>query len=298
MPSKKILFSVLAGLLACHTLAVEPGTNSAAPSSLSAPEKNSVIADLNDLVSRINQKLQQGKNTEADLADNIKEFDALLAKHKDAKPEERANILLQKANLYLQVFNDPEKALAVFKQIKSDFPGLQVNGNIDELIGNLQHAVESKKIRDALAPGTVFPDFSVKDLNGKPLSVGQYKGKVVLVNFWGTWCPPCIAEMPDLLSAYNKYHSKGFEVIGISMDEDKDKLERYLKVKDIPWPQNYEGKRWDNTLAQKYGVDSTPTSYLLDRDGKIIARFTIPQELIEKLDPMVAKALENSKTGK
>jgi len=82
----------------------------------------------------------------------------------------------------------------------------------------------------------------------------------------------CLVELPDLQKAYNTYHSKGFEVIGISMDEDEKVLEKFIKQKKIQWPQYFEGERFDGKLATKYGIEAAPTGYLIDRDGKIIKR--------------------------
>jgi peroxiredoxin len=247
-----------------------------------------VVTDLNDLISRINVKIMEKKRKESDYADNIKEFDTLVAKHKDASADDRAEILMQKGKLYLQILEDPEKAIAVFTQIKTSFPSVQLNGDTDEFLAGLKEMVEKKKIQDALAPGSPFPDFSKKDIAGNDLSISKYKGKVVLVDFWATWCPPCVAEMPEIVAAYNKYHDKGLEMVGISLDVDKDALERFIKQRKMPWPQFYDGKRFENELAVKYGIDAIPTTYLLDREGKVIARFNPGDDL----DAEIAKALK------
>jgi peroxiredoxin len=257
-------------------------TNSPATSSVESKGTPSpAIAALNELVTRINAKLDKDKNTEADLADNLKEFEPLVAKYKDkgASPEDLVRILSMKAQLYLEVLNEPEKALAVFKQVKADFPGTQINGNTDEVIANIQGMVDRKKIRDDLAPGKPFPDFNETDVAGNPLSLSKYKGKIVLIDFWATWCMPCIVKLPEIQKAYDKFHSQGFEVIGVSLDEEKERLESFVKQKKMPWPEFFDGKKWENKLAQKYGVDQTPTSYLLDRNGKIIAKLSGDEDL-------------------
>src|SRR5215469_2701384 len=292
---KKLLLSALATVLLPLSFsyrAVSAETNltetTSATNATTAAASAAVGADLDELVTRINTKLkQQDKINETDLADNIKEFDTLVAKHKDAPPAARAQILLMKANLYLQVLHDPEKALPVLKQIKSDFPTVQLNGGMDDFINTVQAMVEKQKIRGSLVPGAAFPDFNEKDLDGKPLAISNYKGKVVLVDFWATWCPPCVMELPKIQDAYNKYHDQGFEVVGISLDEDKGRLEQFIKQRKMPWPEFFDGKRWENKLAVKYGVEQTPTGYLLDRDGKIIASPTAEDDL----DAQVAKAL-------
>lgn len=291
--NKRFLLALTALLL---TLPASPNLFSAEPNpadtSPAPKDTNAVtdaaVADLNDLVSRINDKLKHDKTKESDLADNLKEFDALIAKHKDAKPDKLAQILVMKAQLYMEVLDQPEKALAIFKQIKSDYPTTQVNGNSDEVISNLQGMIERKKIRDALVPGASFPDFNENDVEGKPLSISKFKGKVVLIDFWATWCGPCVVKLPEIQKAYDKFHDQGFEVVGISLDVEKDRLQQFTKQRKMPWPEFFDGKRWENKLAVKYGVDSTPTSYLLDRDGKIIAKLSGSDDL----ETEVAKALK------
>ena len=259
-----------------------------APTNGAGSATNAVNADLNDLVTRINDKLRQDKTNETDLADNLKEFDALVAKHTNAAPADRTQILVMKAQLYLQVLDEPEKALEIFKQIKNDYPTAQLNGNTESIISSLQGDIDRRKSREALVPGALFPDFSETDLKGKPLAISNYKGKVVLVDFWATWCMPCVLELPQVQQAYEKFHSKGFEIVGVSLDEDKGKLEQFIEQKKMPWPEFFDGKRWENKLAVKYGVDSTPTGYLLDRNGKIIAKLASADDL----ETEVAKALK------
>lgn len=116
------------------------------------------------------------------------------------------------------------------------------------------------------------PDFSLAEVGtGKTFSLSANKGKVVLIDFWATWCGPCVAELPNVLKAYEKHHAKGFEIIGISLDSDQKKLETFVKQKHMTWPQYFDGQGWQNKLAQQYGVNSIPATYLVDRQGNIIA---------------------------
>ena len=128
------------------------------------------------------------------------------------------------------------------------------------------------KVRAALVEGTTFPDFSVEDVKGNPLSISGYKGKVVLIDFWATWCGPCVAELPNVLKTYEKYHDKGFEIIGISLDQDKGGLTGFIKQNKMTWQQYFDGQVWANKLAVKYGVEAIPATYLLDGEGNIIGK--------------------------
>jgi peroxiredoxin len=250
-------------------------------------ETNDVSAELKELVSLIQTKMEQGKKTEAELADEIKKFDVLLAKHKDEKTDEVARVLLMKGLLYLQVLDNPEKGAEVVQQLKADFPETAPGKNADEILENIKRQQEAKKIQAALKNGAKFPDFEEKDLIDKPLSIERYKGKVVLLDFWATWCGPCVHELPNVLKTYEAYHGKGLEIIGISLDQDKAKLTKFIQDKGMTWPQFFDGKGWGNKLAVKYGIQSIPATFLLDGEGRIIGRDLRGDDLAEA----VAKAL-------
>jgi thiol-disulfide isomerase/thioredoxin len=133
-------------------------------------------------------------------------------------------------------------------------------------------ATRREKIQSSLVVGTLFPGFVEKDLQGRTLSLADYKVKIVLIDFWATWCGPCVSELPHVLKTYNKYHSDGFEVIGISLDQDETLLREFLKKNDISWSQYFDGQGWQNKFARLYDVNSIPATFLLDREGKIVAK--------------------------
>ena len=239
---------------------------------LRAADSTSAKTELQTLVTKIQVKLKEGKKTEKELADDLKEFDAVLARHAGEKTDDVAQILFMKAMLYIQVFDNPATGTDLMKQLKRDFPETAQGKNADKMIESIAKGEEGKKIQRSLVVGSKFPDFAQKDTAGKPLSVANYKGKVVLVDFWATWCGPCVAELPNVLKTYEKYHGKGFEIVGISLDQDGAKLASFTKEKNMTWPQFFDGKGWGNELAVKYGVNSIPATYLLDAQGNIAAK--------------------------
>ena len=268
---------------------------------LCAAEPSAAAAELKDLVTRINASLHEGKHTEADQADHLKEFDALLAKHKGDTSDDVAEIAFMKAYLYIVVFQQTDKGSEMLKQVQRDFPDSTSAKKVDQVLASIKQGEEARKLQAAAAtapeieetmpPGSIFPDFQVADLEGKPLSLANYKGKVVMVDFWATWCGPCVMEVPNVAAVYKKYHPQGFEIIGISLDRegDKDKLIAFTKENKMPWRQYYDGKFWDNDLVVKYGIHGIPSAFLLDGNGKIIAEGIALRG--PALDPAVKKAL-------
>jgi thiol-disulfide isomerase/thioredoxin len=108
---------------------------------------------------------------------------------------------------------------------------------------------------------------------------------VVLIDFWATWCAPCVAEAPKIREAYEKLHSKGFEVIGINLDEDKAAFEDLVKSKKLEWPHYFDGKGWQNPFAQQFGMATLPAIWLVDKKGKLVdvAALDAWPEKVEKL---------------
>ena len=258
----------------------------------SQAQNNSASSELNTelkgVMQQVREKIQAGDRKEADYGDILKSLDNLIAEHKSGTNDEAAQLSALKAQLYLGVFDNEEKGKALLKQIKIDYPNSKVAKNVDKILTQIDQAAAAKKLQSSLVAGAAFPDFSESDLDGKPISAASRKGKVLLVDFWATWCPPCRAELPNVIRTYGKYHDKGFEIIGISLDSERDTLDTFLKKQDgMTWPQYFDGKGWGNKLAAKYGVQSIPFTILIGSDGKIIDTDLRGEDL----ENAVAKAL-------
>ena len=126
-----------------------------------------------------------------------------------------------------------------------------------------------------------------KTLDGDDFNLEKYKGKVVLVDFWATWCPPCVAEVPNIKAAYEKYHKLGFEVVGISSDRDREDLEKFVREREIPWVNLFEDGAGEHPMATKYGIRAYPTPILVNREGIVVST----QARGERLMPLLEKHL-------
>lgn len=135
--------------------------------------------------------------------------------------------------------------------------------------------------------GVKVTDFTQNDLNGTPFTLSSLRGKYVLVDFWASWCAPCRAESPHLVKAYEALKNKNFEVVGVSLDENKGAWAAAVKKDGLPWIQVCDMKGWKNDVAVLYGVSSVPQNFLIDPNGVIIARDLRGEGLTEKLSALI-----------
>ena len=140
----------------------------------------------------------------------------------------------------------------------------------------------------ATAIGVVAPDFTQNDPNGKPVKLSDFRGKYVLVDFWASWCGPCRKENPNVVKAYNKYKNKGFTVLGVSLDREKDPWLKAIEDDKLTWTHVSDIKYWENEVAKQYGVRAIPANVLLDKNGKIVGKNLRG----EKLEAALAKLVK------
>lgn len=176
-------------------------------------------------------------------------------------------------NMFAEQIENDKDALAFLKEIEA------IAG--DSPLGNrVKGLIKSKSI-----VGSVI-EIVGPTIDGTDFNLASLKGKVVLVDFWATWCGPCIAELPNVKAVYEKYHDKGFEIVGVSLDFKKETLANYVKENKMPWKQIIFGKEdemgWNNPIAQRLGINSIPAMFLIGKDGIVVTRDLRGEGVLEK----------------
>ena len=172
---------------------------------------------------------------------------------------------------------DPDKYSDLYKSLDA---GLSKKFPKDKNVIMFHEVVERMLSTNV---GQFAPEISLPSPDGKEIALSSLKGKLVLIDFWASWCDPCRKEMPNVIKIYSKFKNKGFEIYGVSLDQDKKKWMEAITKDGINWPQVSDLKYLDNVAARIYNVQGIPYTVLIDKDGKIIAKNLRGQELEKKI---------------
>lgn len=201
-----------------------------------------------------------------------------IVKAADAKPETRSQASLTRVMLAsdsaVSPGGDAAAWIAMAEKHLKDFPEEKLNKMVEVKLQEVNLKTQPLGLK-----------FTAVD--GRAVDVSKLQGKVVLIDFWATWCGPCVEELPTVLKIYKEQHAKGFEVIGVSLDADKAELEAFLKAKGVEWPQYFDGKGPENELFLRFNLESIPTMWLLNKKGVVVS-----MTAFEGLEEKVKKLLE------
>lgn len=173
------------------------------------------------------------------------------------------------------------------------FPNPEMTAKSFSLLGEqAQNSLYGKKIteyqRIAAKTGIgATPDFTVADTSGKLIKLSDLRGKYVLVDFWASWCVPCRKENPNVVMAYRKFHEKGFDIVGVSLDTKKDLWLKAIEKDGLTWNHVSDLHGWESGIVKEFGIKVVPTSFLLDKDGKVIANNLREEALQKKLEELL-----------
>ena len=287
---KSLPFSCALFLFAVGNLHGEDAASAAtSPASAASPTastaENNPAAELGDLVKKIMTKLRAGERTADALKAELAEFDALIAKYKDDRSEAVADIHFKRATLYLQVLDDSEKGRAMLEQIKTDFPGTRIAANVDRTLASIDRAAKAKATSETLA-GKPAPELNFKWSTREGLKrLSDLKGKVVVLDFWATWCGPCISSFPQIREITEHYKDMDVVVLGVTSiqgsvanlargrvdtkgDPEKEMslMHEFIKEKKVTWDIVFSE---EPVFNEAYGIVGIPHMAIVAPDGTV-----------------------------
>jgi len=286
---------------------VEVKKDSINKSRISGTYNNDEFQKFNDQAGKIQKKMMdfQNKNMQAfttaqQMKDTVtmnklmkensniqKELKDMLVKYPDTHPKSFISALI-----VLDMFRSPEFDAAKVRKLYNSFDESVKNTKIAKKIKTQLDAIEKAQKttpqKPAATVGQIAPSFSAKTPEGTMVALRDVVGKVTIIDFWASWCGPCRKENPSVVALYNEMHTKGLNIIGVSLDKDAAKWKEAIAKDKITWTQVSNLMEWKDPIALQYGVEQIPTTFVLDKNGKIVAKDLRGEELKAKVKELLA----------
>jgi thiol-disulfide isomerase/thioredoxin len=220
-----------------------------------------------------------------ELIADLKEYFA-----KNAKPSEPAIHAARQLGIRLEFGEKPKDAIPIYQELG---PALASSADPQAASTGLKMLGAARRLGLVGKP----LELTGTALDGGKFDLQTLRGKVVLVDFWATWCRPCLAEMPNVKKNYELYHDKGFEVVGISLDDDRAALEKFLSAEQHPWITLYDGEWDDSPVATYYGIMGIPSVILVGQDGNVVATDALGPKLGKLLAELLGPVQDSETSG-
>lgn len=239
------------------------------------------------------QKLMEAQQKKDNLAienlkkgynDIQKEMDDFMVKYPEENTEAFISLLLLQGQFNSPKFN-LDNVKKTFNKLDSSLKSTKIGKEIEAKLKTIEN--NNKVKPEAALIGKMAPDFSAKTPQGRVVSLKQSLGKITIIDFWASWCGPCRKENPNVVALYNELHSKGLNIVGVSLDDDNSKWSDAIAKDKITWTQVSNLQGWKDPIAQLYQVEQIPTTFILDGSGIIIAKDLRGEELRTKITQLL-----------
>lgn len=218
------------------------------------------------------------KDLRAKYQDIQKEMKASTEKYVEKHPKSFVSLLLVQS--FFSAYDaDIKKLEGYYNNLDADLKKTKVGKSVAKKIAEMKTVTVGRKA----------PEFSAPDVNGKTVSLMESLGRVTIIDFWASWCGPCRAENPNVVALYNEFHSKGLNIIGVSLDKDAAKWKEAIEKDKLTWTEVSNLKYWDDPIAAAYGIKAIPATYILNQYGVVVAKDLQGEALKAKIAQMLGE---------